>query len=206
MKGKPLLIFIISGIMGLLISGCGGTGPGSPGSKGTGNTGAKIEITGVNHHDAGFGDQGDNWDIDFYQDVCDPGPPAEYEPFGNDYVTVTFIATPISENYTPGSLHLETYDVEFFPQDPGAPPIERIDGFYTLTIPPTGDEVDGNFLVVDVDRKVKVYNDIASGLYSPERRPVIYDMRITFYGQDDYGNDFEIQMLRTINFANYWNC
>ena len=201
MRRRLLLIGIILGGMSLLFTGCG-TGPGSPGSKGSENTGAKIEITAVNHHDAGFGDQGDNWDIDAIQDMCDTDP----EPFGNDYVTVTFKATPLGTTVTPGNLHLETYSVEFFPQDPGSPPVERLDGFNSLTIEPTGEEFDGNFLVVDVDRKTQLANDIQSGLYSPQRWPVIYDMRMTFKGQDDFGNDFEVIMQKTINFADYDNC
>jgi len=198
-----ILIGIISGLV-FILSACGGSGPGSPGSQGSENTGAKIEISGVNHNDAGFGDQGDNWDIDYIQDICEDG---SGEPFGNDFGSFTFKATPLDSSFTPGNLHIETYTVEFFPQDPGAPPIERLNGFNSFTIEPTGDEFQsGNFMLIDVARKVKVAQDVTSGLYSPQRIPILYDMRVTFYGQDDFGNDFSIEFTRTIDLEDFNNC
>ena len=201
---RVLAIIGVFSVLAFILAGCGGSGPGSPGSQGSEATGANIVIKAVNHNDAGFGAQGDNWDIDYIQDICDDGKP---EPFGNDFASFTFVANPIDSSFTPGNLHLETYTVEFFPQDPGAPPIEKLDGFNTFTIEPTGADFEsGNFMIIDVSRKVKVAGDISSGLYSPQRIPVLYDMRVTFHGQDDFGNDFSIEFTRTVDLADFNNC
>jgi hypothetical protein len=207
MKVRFISIGIISLFLALSLNSCGGSGPGSPSSEGSEDTGVNLTITAVNHSDAGFGDQGDGWDVDIIQDLCDPGPPPDFEPFGNDFAAFTFRGTPLDPDVPVGDLHIRTYRVEYFPQDPGAPSMERLNGFNSFTIQPTGDDIiSGNFLILDVGRKTKVAQDILSGEFSPQRIPVIYDMQVTLEGVDDFDNAFKLLFQRTIDLANFDNC
>jgi len=205
MKIKVVLIGFIF-ILSLSFYGCGGSGPGGPGSKGSEKTGVNLIVVKVVHK---YLDNETAWQIDFYLNPdCDNDPTTtDPEPFSDDFAVFTFKGVPLDEKVTPGNLHIETYTVEFFPQDPGAPPIEKLNGYTSFTIIPDGNEAEHQILIIDVDRKVKVHEDIEKGLYSPQREPLLYDMVITFKGKDDYGNEFEVAPFKqTIEIGNYDHC
>jgi hypothetical protein len=63
-----------------------------------------------------------------------------------------------------------------------------------------------NFLVFDFGRKLKIQDDISSGLnqISP---PLLYNMKIEMWGQDKHGNPVTFPPIeRVINIADWNNC
>jgi hypothetical protein len=207
MKKVFLIIFILA-IGAAVMPGCGGTGPGAPGSQGSENTGVVVDITNVSH--AYLNDNID-WQIDILQDDCNPDPAVvDPEPFGDDFAVFSFTGTPLNPtaNPAPGDLHIETYSVEFFPVDPGTPPIERLDGFARFTIPSNGSASGLSLLIIDSDKKFETLNLLSEngGHYSPQRIPMQYDMKITLNGKNDHGEAFNEEFLKTVLLGYYNHC
>ncbi len=205
MQKKILKISLIL-LVGFLLFSCG-TGPGSPGSSGFENVGAWIDVTEAIHSDP-VGEHGDVWQMDLSVTVCDPGPPPEYEKWGDDLAVLKFKAYNYDPNYPAGTLYIQRYKVEFTPQNFnfGLPPVVEYDLTYYIAIQPDGDEVTGTFVVLRNGDKTDIVNAINSGLFSPSQYPLTYDMKITFYGQDLYGNNFSFTWHRTVLLDEYNNC
>ncbi|OHE57246.1 MAG: hypothetical protein A2Z47_09110 [Thermodesulfovibrio sp. RBG_19FT_COMBO_42_12] len=205
-KSYFLLITLCSLLFAVFLWGCG-EGPGSPGSEGSEDTGVEVTITNVTHQ---YLDQDIAWQIDIYPIADCDGKPETVDPelFSDDFAIFDFEGTPLNPNatITPGDLHVETYSVEFFAKDPGSPPIERYDGFQRFTIPADGSITGVQIFIIDADRKIETSNLITAGIYIPQRMPMQYDMKITFNGQNDYGEDFKEEYLTTVEMADYDHC
>ncbi len=191
----------------VLLFGCGGAGPGSPGSGGFEEVGAYIDVVGASHTDPA-GDHGDVWQMDLTQTVCDPGPPAVLEAWGDDLAVLTFRATSYDPNNPGGTMYITRYRVEFIPQNFnfGLPPVVEYDLTTSLAIEPDGDDVQGTFMVLRNGDKTEIAEAIENGIFTPSDWPLTYDMKLTFYGVDMYGNDFHFTWHRTIFMDHYNNC
>lgn len=206
MRRSHFLLFAICSLLfAVFLCGCG-EGPGSPGSEGSEDTGVKVTITNVTHQ---YLDQDIAWQIDIYLEDCNEDPEiVELEPFSDDFAIFDFEGTPLNPDatMTPGDLHVETYSVEFFAKDPGSPPIERYDGFHRFTIPADGTITGVQIFIIDAARKLEIADLITDGVYTPQRIPMQYDMKVTFKGQNDYGSDFEEEYFTTVEIADYCHC
>lgn len=207
MKRSYFLLFVVCSLLfSVLLWGCG-DGPGSPGSSGSEDTGVKVTITDATHW---YLEGEEAWQIDIYPTSdCDGDPTTvDPEPFGDDLAIFDFETTPLNPNatITPGDLHIETYSVEFYPKDPGSPPIESIDGFARVTLPASGTLTGYQIFIMDTDRKVETLNLILNGSYTPQRIPMQYDMKVTFSGQNDYGADFKEEYFTTVEIGYYDHC
>ncbi|MCI4625305.1 MAG: hypothetical protein L3V56_05015 [Candidatus Magnetoovum sp. WYHC-5] len=197
------LIFIVS--LGFILCSCGGggSGPGTPGSDNTGEIGASLSVTAITHSSPA-GDQGDQWQLDTEQGTCD----AEPESWGDDFASVTISATSLDTALPSGELYIYRYTVEYTsqPAELNLPPIPNLDLTTLITIPADG-SVTGNFLVLEWGTKTEFVEGIDSGLYNPsDSEPYLYDMKMTFYGQDAYGQEFSFTYHRTVMVGNYNNC
>jgi|Deesub1362B_J571_1020462.scaffolds.fasta_scaffold00273_20 hypothetical protein len=205
MQKKILKISLIL-LVGFLLFSCG-AGPGSPGSSGFENVGAYIDVVEAVHMDPS-GEYGDVWQFDLIQDICDAGPPPEYEKWGDDFAILKFKASSYDPNFPGGTMYIKRYKVEFTPQNFnfGLPPVVEYDLTYSLAIEPDGDEVTGVFLVLRFGDKTEIVDAIDRGIFSPSEYPLTYDMKITFYGEDMYGNNFSFIWHRTIDLFNVYRC
>jgi len=179
------------------IWGCGGGGPGSPGSSGTEDTGVKIDATIVPEY---LGDS--TYSVDVFQDICDPGPPPDYEEFTDHGATLTIHARLLNPNATfqAGDLYIEKYTVEYrrSPDSIGTPPILSDTRYKTIVIPaPSGTgetTVTDTVIFVDLIRKDKYASDILSGQYSSSLAYINnYTATYTFKGKNEYGTEFSFK-------------
>jgi hypothetical protein len=206
MKRLYLMSNIFCLIIFFIFSGCG-DGPGSPGSKGSEETGIEPMILSITHSSPP-GDQGDLWDIDLIPTLCITG---EIEEWGNDSANITFYGDPLNPNVSSENiLYVTNYRVTFLKKDPSFPTIEQINsgnqaGIYIM---PGQDIGPFAFMIFDMNRKEKIVQDLLSGIYDIDVNiTLIYDMKIEMWGQDKYGNDFEVgEIIRTISIADYDNC
>lgn len=206
MKRSHFLIFNIYCLLfTLLLWGCG-DGPGSPGSEGSEKTGIEPRVVSITHSDPS-GDQGDLWEIDFIQDICDDGKP---EPFGNDVASIAFFGDQLNPNVTSdNALFVTNYRVTFLKEDPSSPTIEQNEygNQSGVTILPSADTGPFSFLVLDSGKKRAIAQDISDGIYIPKSYPLLYNMKIEIWGQDKYGKDFKVgPIIKMISIANYDHC
>lgn len=200
--GYCLLLVIIA-------SGCGG-GPGSPGSSGSENTGIKVDASVQGLY------QGDpTYSVDAFQDICDLGPPPVYEVFTDHNATVTFTARLINPGSTfqAGKLYIEKYTVEFRRSSDsiGAPPIESDTRYKTIEIPaPTGGSevtVTTDIILIDLLRKAQYAEDMFSPMYSSGPAYLNnYTAIFTFYGQNEFGENFKVKAQMDFQIGNFDNC
>jgi len=200
-------------ILVFVLAACGGGGgndPGTPGSSGSDKTFGKIVISQARHLGAVDRDYGDVWSVDAWQGICkydEQSGQADYEPFSSDHLILTLFVEALYEDLPPANMTITDYEVEFFPHDEySSPPLQSFVSASTLVIPADGSEVEGSFLVIPIDWKTKFAQLIDSDQIIPASFPVLYDMRVTFHGQDDYGNDFQFVYQTVIEMANYDNC
>jgi hypothetical protein len=204
-KRSFFLLSFIFFVSVVFFCGCGGSGPGSPGSSGSGDTGVIVDVTNVAHF---YLDTDMEWQIDIDPNPdCDGNPTTiDPEPFSDDFAVVDFKGTPLNISPPlPYDLDIETYRVEFFPRDLGLPPIERIDGFASFTIPANGTATGLHLIILDAGRKLQTLDKVISR-YGPERPTMQYDMRITLKGKNKVGESFEVEYTTTVLISNYDNC
>jgi hypothetical protein len=188
----------------LCLGGCGG-GPGSPGSSGSQDTGINPEITTITHSDPP-GNQGDEWEIDLIQDVCPGGTP---EKWGNDYANITFEGIQLNPNVkSTNVLNVTNYTVTFFKIDPTLPTIPSMSAGSQagIEILPATTSGPFTFLIFTPEMKDQLVTNLNTINYSLGF-PLLYNMEITIYGQDLYGNNFIVgPIIRQIAIADYDNC
>lgn len=212
MKSKYTLLFTVYCLLfTLFLWSCGGgDGPGSPGSEGSEKTGVILDayVTPVY--------LGENTpDVDAFQDICDPGPPPEYEEFTDHYATVTINARLLNPNTTfrPGNLYVEKYTIEYrrSTDSIGSPPIETYVAYSTIPIfPPTGTgvtTVEAPVMFVDLIRKEKYRTDVTSGQYTSGPSYINnYTAIYTFEGKNDFGDKFKFKTQVDFSIGWYLNC
>lgn len=191
-------------IFSLYLLGCGGSGPGSPGSSGSEDTGVVIHITTATHSDPA-GDQGDMWLIDLYMSDCD----GEDEEWGDDYMHFTLATIPIYDTSLQNVfLYLTHYRVTYDPLSPQYPPIDEIRGGAQGAIQVLPYQVSGPFsiMILDFGRKYDIQDLLARGVY-PGDFPLLYNMTVELFGQDQYGQEFSITpYVRIVEIAPYNKC
>lgn len=194
MKKRYFLLFIMYiAAMSVVLSGCGG-GAGQPGSKGTEDTGVI-----VNAHVEGLYLDSLTYSVDAFRDICDE----EYEAFTDHQAAVTFSASLINSNPTikPGTLYIEKYTIEYRRANDslGAPPIEMDTRYKSIIISPplsgTGSSItETSILLIDLARKEKYEDDMLSNRYSSHYSYINnYTAIYTFYGKNEYGENFSIK-------------
>lgn len=199
-----MLLALFSMLSAVFFWGCGGSGPGEPGTSGSADTGIFVRVALVTHQDV-TADQGDTWQIDLAQDLCQGG---TVEPWGDDHARITFNGEALSPNGSTNELFVTNYKVTFLKVNPAQPTIEQMlfgsqSGIFVLPGAPTGPF---NFLMFDFGRKLKLQNDISSGL-NPVSTPLLYNMKIEMWGQDKFGNNVTFPTIeRVIEIADYNNC
>jgi hypothetical protein len=211
MKRNYFLLF--SGyclLLAILLVGCGGGGPGSPGSSGSENTGVALSASVV-----GLYQGNPTYSVDAFQDVCDAGPPPVYEFFADHQAEVTFTARLLNPDTTfqVGKLYIEKYTVEFRRSSDsiGAPPIESDTRYNTIEIPaPIGAgevTVTAGIILVDLIRKIQYSEDMLSGRYSSWPGYLNnYTAIFTFYGQNEFGENFKIKAQMDFQIGSFNNC
>jgi hypothetical protein len=204
MKGSHIMVVITAClILSLFLFGCGGGAPGVPGSCGNNDTGIDPRVGGVSHtHPPG--DTGELWLIDLVQSDCEGDP----EEWGDDYAYVIFVGIPLYTDITDNRLYITNYRVTFDPLSPEYPPIDEIragvQGSYFVI--PNAESNPYPFLIFDFGRKFEIQDVISRGIYPPNF-PLLYNMTIEMWGQDQYGQDFCVApIIRVIEVANYNNC
>lgn len=204
-KSHFLLTTICMLFVTFFLWGCGG-GPGSPGSTGTEDTGVIIDATVV---------PTDTYSVDVVQQICDEGPPPEYETFTDHTADLSISARLVNPNTTfrVGTLYVEGYTVEYRRSDDsiGAPPIETDKRSHTIVItPPTGNGVSTvttTVILVDLKRKQKYYNDILSGQYTSGWALLNnYTAIYTFYGKNEFGTPFSFKATTYFQIGSFDNC
>ena len=155
------------------------------------------------------------YSVDAFQDVCEEGPPAVYEVFTDHQATVNFTARLLNPNATfqAGKLYIEKYTVEFRRSSDsiGAPPIESDTRYKTIEIPaPIGAgevTVTTDIILVDLIRKVQYSEDMLSGRYSSGTYYLNnYTAIFTFYGQNEFGENFKVKTQMDFQIGNFDNC
>lgn len=203
----PFYILIVS----LFLLGCGGGGPGSPGSQGTEDTGVILDATITPTYNGT-----NTYSVDAVQQVCSAGPPAVYETFTDHSATVTINVRLVNPKatFTPGTLYIEKYTVEFRRAEDsiGAPPIQSDTRYKTIVItPPTGsgtNSVTATVILVDLTRKSQYYSDMTSGRYGYSTSAYLnnYTATYTFEGQNQYGTGFSFKAQTDFQIGSFDNC
>jgi hypothetical protein len=175
--------------------------------KGTEDTGVVIDASVVGLY---LGESTNS--VDAFFDICDVGPPEVPEVFTDHQAEVTFTASLINPNPTikPGTLYIDKYTVEYKRSNDslGAPPIEMDTRYDTIIIAPplsgTGaTSITTTVTLIDLVRKEKYYDDILSGRYNYHSAYINnYTAIYTFYGKNEYGENFTIKTQ--MNFQIGW--
>jgi hypothetical protein len=215
MKRNYFLLFAVYCLL-LVIIGCGGGGPGSPGSSGSENTGIKVDASVQGTY---LGQP--TYSVDAFQNLCDEGPPPVYEDFTDHQATVTFTARLInpSSTFQAGKLYIEKYTVELRRSSDsiGAPPIESDTRYKTIEIPaPIGAgevTVTTDIILVDLIRKIQYREDVSTPPSNPRYSSFgglgylnNYTAIFTFWGQNEFGENFKIKAQMDFQIGNFDNC
>jgi hypothetical protein len=193
----------------LLLAGCGGgslTGNESTGSYCANIGGLTVCCTQIRPFYLGTADAPNyttNVDANPISD-CDPTQEgAQPEPFADHGAIAFFTIRPLNPDaFIPPntSIVFERYTIDYRASTDsiGAPPIERFEGYMSLTVPAPvsgglARDVATSIVFVDLPRKYKYYNDIVSGRYSSLGSMINnYTATVTFYGRTDTGSRFSV--------------
>jgi hypothetical protein len=211
MKERSLLrFFLYISVLSVILYGCG-SGAGAPGSKGTEDTGVIVDT-----HIEGLYLNELTYSVDTFRQVCDEGPPEVLEFMGDHQAEVTFTASLINPNSTikPGTIYIDKYTIEYKRSNDsiGAPPIEKDTRYKSITITPplsgTGTTtITTNVLLVDLTRKEQYYDDMVSGRYNYQAFYINnYTAIYTFYGKNDYGENFSVKAQMDFQIGSFDNC
>ena len=211
MKRNYFLLFAgYFSLLAILLAGCGGGGPGSPGSSGSENTGVALSATVVGSYQGAATNS-----VDAFPDQCGTPPATTPEFFADHQATVTFTARLLNpgSDFQAGKLYIEKYTVEFRRSSDsiGAPPIESDTRYQTIEIPaPIGAgevTLTSTTILVDLLRKDQYASDMLSGRYSSGSAYLNnYTAIFTFYGQNEFGENFKVQTQMNFQIGNFNNC
>jgi hypothetical protein len=207
---KAFVAILILSITFFLNNCGGGDENGAPGSKGLEEIDVDIRILSITNSDPN-GDIGDIWEVDIIQDNCEPDPnkPPDFESFGDNFANITFQGIHLDASQVNNVFYITYYKATFTRLDPTFPTIDEIQAGVqgNVKISPNNQTGPFPFLIFDVGRKVKLHNDITSGLFIPSSIPLLYDMTIEMWGEDQYGQSFKDSVItRQIELANYDYC
>ena len=212
MKRNCFLLFAgYFSLLAILLAGCGGGGPGSPGSSGSENTGIMVDASAP----VGSYNGAATNSVDAFQGLCGTPPSTTDEFFADHQATVTFTARLLNpgSDFQAGKLYIEKYTVEFRRSSDsiGAPPIESDTRYQTIEIPaPIGAgevTVTTDIILVDILRKDQYRGDMSSGRYSSGSAYINnYTAIYTFYGQNEFGENFKIKAQMNFQIGNFDHC
>lgn len=202
----------LSAILVLMVWGCGGgSGPGSPGTQGTEDTGVMVEAVIIPTYN-----NVDTYSVDTFQQVCDVGPPPEYEIFTDHSATATISARLLNPGTTfqAGTLYVEKYTVEFrrSTDSIGAPPIESDTRYKSIIItPPTGgtgaNTVTDTVILIDLIRKDKYRTDMLSNMFTSAAAFLNnYTATYTFEGKNQFGDTFSFTAQTDFQIGSFDYC
>ncbi|MBF0337124.1 MAG: hypothetical protein HQL05_04760 [Nitrospirae bacterium] len=202
-RRRILTLFLVLGLVFVYSCG-GGSGPASPGSSEPGKIGGYLTVSTM-VHSSPAGDQGDGWSIDLVQGICEGGKP---EKWGDDTSVMTVNLASYDKLTPANPVFIQRYTIEYTQQiyELDLPPIKMFDLTTTVTVQPdTSATV--NLVILDAGTKTEYMKEINSGKYNPNKlEPYLYDMKITLYGVDSLGHEFNVPIHRTVSLANYDNC
>ncbi len=197
MAGIVLITFL------LILSGCGGGElGGAPGSDG-GDTGILIKsVSIVGEEPAG----GDN-EIDVALHICDPDPITGEGTLekGLFIANATFTINASATGFDPFPASIEQCTITYLKGDesPDSPIIESLTIYPNCTL--TEGKNECNVVMMDVDRKVKWWDDVNSINFSHTRpTPYTVQYKCTFVNQ--YGNSGTFQVEYDILLDDWNNC
>ncbi|MBF0316781.1 MAG: hypothetical protein HQL04_01280 [Nitrospirae bacterium] len=202
-RRRILTLFLVLGMVFVYSCG-GGSGSGSPGSSNPGGIGGYLTITTITHSSPAK-TQGDMWQIDLVQGMCEGG---KAEKWGDDTSDVTIALNSYDKKVPANTVFIQRYTIEYTQQvyELDLPPIKMFDLTTTVTVQPETTSV-VSLVVMDAGTKQEYMKELNSGKYNPSRlAPYLYDMKITLYGVDTLGNTFNVPIHRTVLLDNYDNC
>lgn len=208
--GKMRFVRIITAFLAAgFVLGCGGSrGPGGPGSWGTEDTNVIMSAE-VRPYD-GFAADDYSSNVDVVADLCPDGTTMDGIADHSGRVKVT--ASRLVPEHPAGVQYIENYTIEFYKDQPGAPPIDTYySGYETHALSIAGDEesatVEFDAVLVDLERKLKYYDDATGGFYqiTLDDYPN-YVAKYTFYGKDQYGKSFGFQTQTNFRIGHYLVC
>ncbi len=205
--------FVVFALAVMLVTGaiisCGGS-TGAPGSTGTDQIPAIISAvvfpgSGVAAAPGSCGNTIDCIavipDCDGKTETRDP------EPFRNHMAELSITAAPASPDIKNETIYLEKYTIEFFPQDPGSPPVDSFVGvFQTLPVSVDNSVYRVPVILVDIARKIKFESDLNSGMYKSPTSYPMYNARYTFSGKDQRGHAFSFVSQTSFFMGDYNGC
>ncbi len=170
--------------------------------------GATISVIDSVHEDPAGEDDG--WLIDLEQNDCTPEDHTDsyFEAWGDDYAILTIQVTPFDPEAPPGALYIQRYVVEYTPQrfESDLPPIPILDLTAGTTIGKVETTIEESFFILGHGTKTEFVEMVESGLYHPDSTPYLYDLKITFFGQDEFGTDFSFIFHTTVQLDNHDKC
>jgi hypothetical protein len=196
--GKMKIGYGIAAVLtAVLLVSCG-SGPGQPGNWGSEETNVIISAT-VAPID-NFARKAESPNVDVVADLCDPTDLASWDGIADHDGHMNINAMKAAEELPSGVQYIERYKVEFFTETLGAPPIETfLSGYETKVIDCSGEKctsetpgaLEFDAVLMNLERKLKYVDDVTSGQYGITLNDYpTYVAKYTFYGQDQYGNDF----------------
>ncbi|MGE5239082.1 MAG: hypothetical protein ACM3ON_09790 [Chloroflexota bacterium] len=214
---KGALIIVVAGLTAAALWGCGGgggggSGPGEPGSSGSGDTGVILSAT---VQPVYLDTNTSSVDV-VRQDDCDgDSTTIDPEPFTDHGAAFTFTARLLNPNTTfrAGDIFIEKYTIQYRrSQDSiGAPPIQQYEAFSTMRIQaPSSDNVvtvQDSGVLVDLTRKIDYEQALQSGQFTSGAFGINnYTAIYTFTGQNEFGEDVELQAEANFQIGSFDNC
>lgn len=201
-KFRLLRLICMGLLMGAFVFGCGSE---EGQVNNTDDLGVRLDAT-VVVNDAGTSTAGM---VDVLQSICDPTT-LEVEEWFDATGEVSFTTESASTmNVTKQNLYIYGYRVEYLPQptpDGGGgtvipPNLATVQFNKSIVLPPDGNVTD-QIILVSVSSKTEFANSGFFATYGQGH----YSMKITFFGEGEFGQSFELVVFADALFANYDNC
>ncbi|MEW6068216.1 MAG: hypothetical protein AB1610_08000 [Nitrospirota bacterium] len=211
---KKLLLFALLGALVVFIVSCGSEG--QPESEGTEWLGVRVDASMV-VNDTGGPTAGT---VDVAISLCDwdygtdgiPGTADDeytYEDFYDAFGDVTFTMTSVTTSQEAPTLYITDYIVEYIPQPTSdtlgntvyPPSLTSLSFEKSIVLPPDS-TVEDSVVLIPANTKTEYSNSTYFSTYGQGN----YSIKVTFYGESEFGDDFSIVVYIDALFANYDNC
>jgi len=198
-------LFLVLGLVALLLVACGTGDFGQPESNTVEVAGVRISVSLIPND--GF-DLGSGHHIDVEQDICDPNAvPPELEKFYNTIGELSFSIASNTEATTYPNFYITRYVVEYLPKsspDPVGgtfmpPDLPGFSQETTIVLDGTSSEITGSINLISINTKTYFSN---TTLYSRG----LYTIRVTLYGQSEFGDRFTLPVEYDVLLSNFDNC
>ncbi|MGW8273230.1 MAG: hypothetical protein ACWGN7_07570 [Thermodesulfovibrionales bacterium] len=149
--------------------------------------------------------------VDVVQDVCDAtAVPPTYEDFFDAFGDVSFTTESLSTlDVTHQNLYIYAYRVEYLPQPTPdglggtviPPNLATVQFNKSIVLPPDGNVTDSIVLV-----SILTKSEFASSAFYQTYLQGNYSMKVTFFGEGEFGEYFELVVFVDALLADYDNC